>query len=728
MNVRDIFLAVLDLPDSAGRAKYLDDACGGNQVLRARVEALLRSHDTAGNFLGKPAVAPPDALATEELGRAATPAESVDLSFLTPTQRLDSLGRIGHYEVLDVLGCGGFGIVFRAFDETLQRVVAVKVLAPQLAATSPARKRFLREARSSAQVRHDNVVQVYAVEEQPLPYLVMEFIPGQSLQQRLNRVGPLEITEVVRIGRQIAEGLAAAHSMNLIHRDIKPGNILIEAGPQQRVKITDFGMARAADDATATQSGIVAGTPMYMAPEQAKGETLDHRADLFSLGSVLYAMCSGRPPFRASSMLAVLKRVAEDTPRPIPEIIPEVPAWLCDIIARLHAKNPEERFASAQEVAEVLGRCQDQPPTFAITPRPGAAAPARTARGKRPWLAAALVVLALLCVLGVTEATDVTQMRGTVIRLFSPEGTLVVEVDDPGVSVTVEGKDIVITGAGVREVRLKPGQYKVEASKDGKVVRQELVSIEKNGQKVVRVSREAEPAAVGAIRVDSGASEWEKSVAALSADEQVKAVSARLKLLNPGFDGNITPTIENDVVIGLEFLTLQVTNISPVRALTGLQTLHCGGLEASGKLADLTPLRGMQLRNLNCNNTQVSDLAPLKGLPLKELYVQHTRVTELTPLLGMALEHLNCSHTRVADLSPLKGMKLQSLYLDGTKVTDLAPLRSMPLKTLNIRNYEPQLGRDRDILRSLNQLETINSDPADDFLKKLDHNKEKDKN
>ena len=211
------------------------------------------------------------------------------LGFLAPATRPDSLGRIGHYEVLQVLGQGGFGIVFRAFDDVLHRVVAVKVLSPQMAATSPARKRFLREARSSAQVRHENVVQVYEVGEQPLPYIVMEFIPGETLQQRLDRTGPLDVAEVVRIGRQIAEGLAAAHATDLIHRDIKPGNVLLEARPR-RVKITDFGLARAADDASISQSGIIAGTPMYMAPEQAKGETLDQRADLFSLGSVLYQM------------------------------------------------------------------------------------------------------------------------------------------------------------------------------------------------------------------------------------------------------------------------------------------------------------------------------------------------------------------------------------------------------------------------------------------------------
>ena len=133
-------------------------------------------------------------------------------------------------------------------------------------------------------------MQVYEVGEQPLPYLVMEFIPGETLQQRLDRTGPLDVAEVLRIGRQIAEGLAAAHATDLIHRDIKPANILLEGGPQQRVKITDFGLARAADDASISQSGIIAGTPMYMAPEQAQGDTLDQRADLFSLGSVLYQM------------------------------------------------------------------------------------------------------------------------------------------------------------------------------------------------------------------------------------------------------------------------------------------------------------------------------------------------------------------------------------------------------------------------------------------------------
>ncbi|QDU21310.1 bifunctional serine/threonine-protein kinase/formylglycine-generating enzyme family protein [Urbifossiella limnaea] len=422
MSERDIFTAACELTDPAARAAYLGNACGGDAGLKARVEALLRAHDRPDSLLDHPAVAPhdPDPDATRTVGHEGGVAtdDEVPLGFLEPATRPDSLGRIGHYEVLQVLGHGGFGIVFRAFDDVLHRVVAVKVLAPQMASTSPARKRFLREARSSAQVRHENVVQVYEVGETPLPYIAMEFIPGETLQDRLNRIGPVDPPEVVRIGRQIAEGLAAAHGQDLIHRDIKPGNVLLEGGAG-RVKITDFGLARAADDASISQSGIIAGTPMYMAPEQAKGEKLDQRADLFSLGSVLYQMAAGRPPFRANSTVAVLKRVAEDTPRDIREIVPEVPQWLCDIIAKLHAKNPDDRYQSAREVADVLADCEAQLKANSklkdFSRIPLSKQPTTRKSGSWKWAAAAVVLLPVLA-LAVTEFAGVTQ-------LFRPQAT-----------------------------------------------------------------------------------------------------------------------------------------------------------------------------------------------------------------------------------------------------------------------------------------------------------------
>jgi WD40 repeat protein len=264
---------------------------------------------------------------------------------------------LGRYEVREVIGRGGMGVVLKAFDPTLNRFVAIKVLAAHLASSMAARRRFAREARATAAVSDENVVAIHGVEEADgQPYLVMEYVPGISLQEKLDRCGALELEEVLRIGRQVASGLAAAHAQGLVHRDVKPGNVLLEHSVE-RVKITDFGLAQAIDDARLTQSGVVTGTPAYMAPEQARGEALDHRADLFSLGSLLYVLCTGRLPFRAGSALAVLKRICEDTPRPVREINPSVPAWLEQLIAALHVKDPARRLDSAGEVARLLERC-----------------------------------------------------------------------------------------------------------------------------------------------------------------------------------------------------------------------------------------------------------------------------------------------------------------------------------------------------------------------------------
>ncbi len=249
-------------------------------------------------------------------------------------------------------------------------------------------------------------MQIYAVEEQPIPYLVMEYIPGRTLQKKLDDTGPLEHPEMLRLAVQIAHGLAAAHAQGLIHRDIKPSNILLDEGIEPRVKITDFGLARAADDASLTQSGVVAGTPMYMAPEQAEGKTLDQRADQFSLGSVFYVMLSGRPPFRASGTMAVLKRVCEDTPRPIRELIPEVPEWLCDVIGKLQAKKPEERFQTAAEVGDLLSQhlAHAQQPHLAPLPRP---VEVRRPAGRRRWQPAALAAGVVLAIVAIVAAVPV---------------------------------------------------------------------------------------------------------------------------------------------------------------------------------------------------------------------------------------------------------------------------------------------------------------------------------
>ncbi|TWU39533.1 serine/threonine-protein kinase [Novipirellula artificiosorum] len=279
------------------------------------------------------------------------------LRALTPTDDPNMLGRLGGYEVSGVIGSGGMGVVLKALDCSLDRIIAIKVLAPHLASSGSARRRFAREAKAAAAVLHPNVVAIHGVSnDESLPYLVMPYVRGESLQKRIDREGPLPVIDILRIASQIASGLSAAHEQGLVHRDIKPANILLEDGVE-RVAITDFGLARAVDDATMTRSGVIAGTPQYMSPEQAKGESIGARSDLFSLGSVIYAMCTGRSPFRAETSYGVLHRIVQDQPRSILDINPNVPSWLCRLVERLHCKNADERICDAKQLESLLTQC-----------------------------------------------------------------------------------------------------------------------------------------------------------------------------------------------------------------------------------------------------------------------------------------------------------------------------------------------------------------------------------
>jgi hypothetical protein len=321
--------------------------------------------------------------------------ESMARQLLSPPSHPEMLGRLGRYEVERLIGSGGMGVVFKGFDTELHRPVAIKVLAPQLAGSGAARQRFAREARAAAAVVHEHVVAIHNVESDGAsPFLVMQFVAGESLQARLDRQGPLDLCEVLRIGRQTAAGLAAAHAQGLVHRDVKPSNVLLEHGVE-RALLTDFGLARAADDASLTHTGHLPGTPHYMSPEQARGEPLDSRSDLFSLGSVLYAMATGRPPFRAESGLAVLRRIADEKPRPISEVNAELPAWLEVLVSKLHSKSPADRFPSADEVASLLEQCLAHVRQPAAVPLPDELQPAPSRRRLTWPVAVAAGVLAI---------------------------------------------------------------------------------------------------------------------------------------------------------------------------------------------------------------------------------------------------------------------------------------------------------------------------------------------
>ncbi|WP_020471102.1 serine/threonine-protein kinase [Zavarzinella formosa] len=693
MNERDIFWEALNKTNKAERAAYLGEACGPDNTLRQRIEQLLTMHESADSLLNR---RPAEMLA--ELNDRTRPVEEDTetfsartgeaqlAAFLAPATRPDAIGRLGHYEVLRVLGQGGFGIVVKAFDETLHRMVAIKVLAPHLSVTSPPRKRFLREARVAARVRHENVVQIYAVEEQPLPYLVMEFVEGQTLQQYLDANGPIPAEDVIRLGQQIALGLAAAHEQGLIHRDVKPANILLKTGVDVHVKLTDFGLARASDDANMTQSGVVAGTPMYMAPEQALGERLDQRADLFSFGSVLYAMTSGRPPFRAPSALAILKRVADDTPRPVREIIADVPEGLSGVIAKLHEKNPDHRFSSAIETAEALSRCLTDP------------LPAKPASKSR-WKKAAVVAAGLF--------------------LLVAAGWLAFPPAKP-----VNGRD------GVRQIAETPPNYppsvskEIETPKPAPVVSKEdawkatvaLLPAKEQFEAVVAKLKELNP-------------DWNDKSAWHRIDDNIVALlgineAKNLNNLSPlhGFTalkelrlyGDETGVTDLSSLRGLKLVSIESHNnaFKDVSPLADMPLWHLSIWSSACK--DLSPLRGMKITHLNCGGNEVlKDLSPLKGMPLKFLCLNLSEIEDLSPLEGMPLKELMCRNTKVTNLAPLAKSPIEKLLIDGSPIADYSPLKSLPLKHINL-TYMPETHAA--LLRSIPTLETINDKPAAEFL------------
>jgi serine/threonine protein kinase/Leucine-rich repeat (LRR) protein len=284
-------------------------------------------------------------------------AESSQSSGLRPAQQPDELGRLGPYRLLKVLGQGGMGMVYLAEDPKLKRQIALKVMLPLHAANDKARHRFLREAQAQAAIEHDHIISIFQVDEDNgVPFLAMPLLRGETLADALKREQKLPLPEVLRIGREIAEGLAAAHERHLIHRDIKPGNIWLE-GKRRRVKILDFGLARAEAEGQQqhlTRTGNIVGTPAYMAPEQALGEPVDGRTDLFSLGCVLYQLATGELPFQGPTTMAVLTALAVKEPKPPGALNPEVPPELNELILHLMAKRPEARPPTALAVAEEL--------------------------------------------------------------------------------------------------------------------------------------------------------------------------------------------------------------------------------------------------------------------------------------------------------------------------------------------------------------------------------------
>jgi len=457
----------------------------------------------------------------EELGDRETVAEAIGLEFLSPAQGPGEIGRLGDYRIMSVVGSGGMGVVFRAEDTKLGRVVALKAMLPSGAASRRAKQRFLREARAIASIEHDNIVTVYHVgEDQGVPYLVMPLLKGESLRDRLNRRQTLDSCEVVRMGREIAAGLAAAHARGLLHRDIKPDNIWLEEGTG-RVKIVDFGLARAAEgDEEITRIGNIVGTPRYMAPEQAKGQQVDQRSDLFSLGTVLYCACTGEAPFSGSNVTATLIAVATEPAKPIKALNPHLDERLAAIIMRLLEKDPQDRFATAMEVFDSLGQIDtvaseasdeagalpsrindtssgtaetiayravsiDTAPSKSdVSPTPSTtrsrsrstASQHNADRFRRSRNIAIATGGLLLLVLG-----------GIVLLLPDKNGTIRVEINDPDIEVVVGENGYKIKGASEEEIKLEPGEHLLKIKRGGFSFETDKFVLRKGEQVVLKV-------------------------------------------------------------------------------------------------------------------------------------------------------------------------------------------------------------------------------------------------
>jgi serine/threonine protein kinase/Leucine-rich repeat (LRR) protein len=625
----------------------------------------------------------------------APPLSGSRFDFLLPAQGPDEIGRLAHYRVLKVLGEGGMGIVFLAEDTLLSRTVALKTMKPEVAADPRYRQRFLREARAAAKVEDDHIVPIYGVgEDRGVPWLAMPFLKGQSLNELLKRVKVLKPAQVVRLGAQVARGLAAAHAAGLIHRDVKPANIWVEPEGGGRAKLLDFGLAREErpdpeGTEPLTRTGAVVGTPEFIAPEQAEGEPLDARADLFSLGCVLYRAVTGRLPFQGVGMMGTLRALATQTPPPPDAVNPAVPQPLSALIMNLLAKDRSARPASAATVAAALEALREQtasplpvaPAVATPVPPPreernpwadltevAEPSPAPAARPPRRWRRATAAVL-LLALGGATAA-------GVVILIKNSKGKVVPQpTARDGDKRTVEIKDP--AGAG------RPK----EAPRDADADRGAAVWVLSIGGKI-KIRRDGQESPIQAIK-DIGAAPFELLTVDLTGNKKVDdkglahlegLIHLRVLRLRTTPIGNAElghlKGLANLTTLDLYATKVNDDGLVHLKRLTNLTELQLFGLHVSS--AGLVHLKGLaNLTQLDLSYTELTDLEPLKNLgKLTHLRLLRSPVSNagLKHLRGLTnLTHLVLHKTNVDDagLVHLKGLtKLQELSLAELRVTD----------------------------------------------------------
>jgi len=364
MNPYDLFEKLTAMADSRSQDEFLRQIASENPAIAQTLREMLSNFKPDDPFLETPAI--------EQLAQLENTTEFLDalevklqeprrynksdlaLDFLTPSSTSETLGTLAGYEVYEILGYGGSGIVFRVLDPNLGKWFAIKVMHPDQVADLVARKRFLQEARTLAKIDHENIVRIYRVEESPIPFLVMELIHGHSLDQVIERSGAIELEQFLSISIQIAQGLVTAHDQGIIHRDIKPSNILLTDTDPTIAKITDFGLARTQSDLRLTKTGSVVGTPWYMSPEQIRDEAIDARSDLFSLGCVMYEMLCGQKPFTGANPYFVLNNIVSKDLLDTKSSLVGIPEPIEQLISKLLQKQPSERHQTAREVIRDL--------------------------------------------------------------------------------------------------------------------------------------------------------------------------------------------------------------------------------------------------------------------------------------------------------------------------------------------------------------------------------------
>lgn len=637
---------------------------------------------------------------------------------------------LGNYVLMEKIGAGGMGEVFKARHRRMDRFVAVKLLPPAMTKDKTAIARFEREVKAAAKIAHQNVVTAFDADQaNGVHFLVMELVEGNDLSALVRKNGPISVEQALNYVLQAAKGLEAAHAEGMVHRDIKPSNLLLDK--KGTVKILDMGLARlggegdGAPQAELTSTGTIMGTVDYMAPEQASDtKTADARADIYSLGCSLYYLLTGKPIYQGET---AMKKLLAHREQPIPSlraIRASVPERVEAIFKKMVAKQVEDRYQTIIQVIADLERVETgwQSPTtitpsansdsensaitfFKNLPATPAIQPPKSKKQASTTVSVGGNKKKLLYWAVGTAALGVLVLFVIIISLTTRDGNLVVEVDQPDAMVKVldsAGKvEVSQKGGGGRiTIRVDPGKHRLKVVKDGFSTYGQEFEIENNGKKEITVKLvplDDRPALVG-MNPDPlvGATKkplffqisqfepWSKEVAAMPAEQQIEAVSKKLVELNPGYDGIETHQIENGVVTRLQFLSDNIADILPVRALADLRSLTCAGSNRKkAKLSDLSPLKGMPLTELNCGGTQVSDLTPLQGMHLTKLWCGGTNVSDLSPLQGMPLTFLYCQYTSVADLSPLKEMPLAELDCGGTQVFDLTPLQGMPLVLLH---------------------------------------------